>query len=444
MSIISKCHRLGELTAKSGRFIREKGCRAFFYKSRSFVKGYLLRHLVQSTEAAPIQPRTVSELIYFSHDNLQPLLVFRSPDPGRSACLNFVTDALGASLLGGVGTALIIASQYAVRKNMTLRIITRCESALPTDYYEFMKLMHETPPKKVVFWSDSDRDVAGMHKHPLEISDSDEFFTTSWWTTSAVRVAETGCKVFYLVQETEDFFYPYDDMRLWCSWQMNSTDVCYLVNSHWLWDYFKNTYPLICANGTWFEPAFPRFLYHPQPSAASGKHKLFFYARPNHFRNLYLTGLKVLEEAVLRGILDPEQWEICLAGDRNEKVVFAGGVTPELLGKMTWREYVDFLATVDVAFSLVNAPHPGYLLLESLASGCVCVTNSFENTKDRPLCKNIIARELSIDALCDGLREGVKLALDDQTRRKNFEELSLPSVWSDTLKETLGFMERFG
>jgi len=38
----------------------------------------------------------------------------------------------------------------------------------------------------------------------------------------------------------------------------------------------------------------------------------------------------------------------------------------------------------------------------------------------------------------------VKLALDTPARRRNFEELSLPSDWSETLKDTLDFMEKYG
>ncbi len=433
---------------KSGKVIREKGFRFFIGKSCLFVKKYISRHFIQPFEAPARsfseQPHSVSEVICHAHGTLQPLSVFRSPDRGRTACLNFVTDALGTSLLGGVGTALILVSQYAVRKNMMLRIITRQEKANPRDYYDFMALMHEAHPKKVVFWSDCGRDDTGRHAHPLEISDSDEFLTTSWWTTAAVSAADTGCKTFYIIQETEDFFYPYGDMRLWCSWQMNSPDVRYIVNSHWLWDYFKVKYPAICAHGTYFEPAFPRFLYRPQTPDAGGKHKLFFYARPNHPRNLYYTGLKVLDEAILRGIIDPDQWDICIGGDACDNIVFAGGVKPEHPGRMTWSEYARFLGKVDLTFSLMYTPHPSYPPLDSLASGCVCVTNSFENKTDCAFGNNIIFRELSLDALCDGLREGVKLALDTPARRRNFEELSLPSDWSETLKDTLDFMEKYG
>lgn len=443
MSIASKWHRLGELKEKSGKVIREKGFRPFVKKACAWLKAFLFRRFGMSPEEALVYPRSVSEMIYRTHENLQPLLVFQSPDRGRPACLNFVTDALGSSFPDKVGTALILVSQYAVRRNMTLRIITRQENANPNDYYEFMKLMHETCPKKVVFWSDFGRNASGRHGHPLEISDSDEFFTTSWWTTSAVRATGTRCKVFYIVQETEVFFYPYGDMRLWCSRQLNCPDIFYIVNSHWLWDYFKNRYPsTVCANGTWFEPAFPRFLYYPRLSAASGRHKLFFSTAPNRSRSLFFTGLKVLEEAVLRGIIDSNQWDICIGGDAYDNMVFPGGMRPEYPGRMTWSEYARFLGDVDVTFSLMSTPYPGYPFLESLASGCVCVTNSFENKKDCPFSKNAIFRDLNIDALCDGLREGVKLALDQQERRKNFEEMSLPSDWSDTLKGTLDFMEQ--
>ena len=442
MSIASKWHRIGELAEKSGKVIRERGFRSFFKKSCFYVKEYCSRRFDRSFGVPLVPPRSVSEMIYIAHENLQPLLVFKSPDPRRPACLNFVTDALGASLLGGVGTALILASQYAARRNMTLRIMTRQEIAKPSDYYAFMDLMHETPPKKVVFWSDCDRDASGRHRHPLEISDSDVFFTDSWWTTSAVRAAETGCKVFYIVQEAEELFYPSGDMRLRCSRQLDCRDVCHIVNSRWLWDYFKNRYPsTVCVNGTWFEPAFPRFLYQPRMPAASGRHKLFFHTNPNHPRNLFFTGLEALEEAVLRGILNPEQWVIYLDGEISDKAGLPEGLAFERLEEMTLADYARFLGEVDMTFSLMCSPNPGYPFLESLASGCVCVTNTFENKKDCPFCKNAIFRDLSVDALCDGLREGVKLALNKQARRKNFKEMSLPSDWSETLKETLGFME---
>ena len=442
MSIASKWHRLGELTKKSGKVIREKGFRSFAGKSCAYLKSFLLRRLGMLPGEAMVRPRSVSEMVCRAHENLQPLLVFKSPDRGRVPCVNFVTDALGPSLLGEVGTALILVSQYAARRNMTLRIITRQKRANPCDYFEFMKLVQEDCPKKAVFWSDCDRDASGRHGHPLEISDSDVFFTDSWWTTSAVRAAETGCKVFYIVQEAEELFYPSGDMRLRCSRQLDCRDVCHIVNSRWLWDYFKNRYPsTVCVNGTWFEPAFPRFLYQPRMSAASGRHKLFFHTNPNHPRNLFFTGLEALEEAVLRGILNPEQWVIYLDGEISDKAGLPEGLAFERLEEMTPADYARFLGEVDMTFSLMCSPNPGYPFLESLASGCVCVTNTFENKKDCPFCKNAIFRDLSVDALCDGLREGVKLALNKQARRKNFEEMSLPSDWSETLKETLGFME---
>lgn len=437
MSFTSKWHRLKELARKSIKMICEGHFFTFIAKFYLFVIRYFFRHeKKQSCEKF----YTVSELIYRTNAILTPLAVFRSPDEcRRTRCLNFVTDALGTSLLGGVGTALILASQYAIKNNMTLRIITRTEEVNAKDYYEFMDLMREALPNKVLFWSDSERE--GMRGRVLEISNSDEFFTTSWWSTAAVSAANTGCRIFYIVQEVEPFFYPHGDLQLWCSWEMAKTDICYIVNSFWLWDYLKDRYPAICARGTWFDPAFPQFLY--RPLTPSGKHKLFFYARPNHSRNLFLTGLMVIEEAFMRGILSPEQWDVYLAGDVCEKVEFAGGIRPQYLGRMKWKEYSQFLGSVDVVFSLMYTPHPSYPPLDSLASGCVCVTNSFENKTSCPFCKNIFFCDLTIDSLCDGLRNGIKLALDRQTRYKNFEELSLPSDWSDTLKKTIDFMENF-
>lgn len=371
-----------------------------------------------------------------------PFCMLRS-DMDIKPRLNFVTDALAKSLLGGVGTALILATQYAVKHNMDLRIITRHAPAAPSDYMNFMEMMHEKTPDTVSFYSDCDRDESGNKDFKLELSEQDIFFTTSWWTTVAVKNMNLNARIFYIIQEVEPFFYPYNDQHLFCTQQLNDDKICYIVNSHYLWDYFKANNPVIVKNGIFFEPAFPQFLYKTNQKSGNKK-KLFFYSRKNHMRNLYYTGLQTLDAALLSKIIDPEEWDIYFAGSNDDICLeFSDGTRPVYLGQMTWQEYADFLSTVDLTFSLMYTPHPSYPPLDTIASGGVCVTNMFLNKKDNPWCKNLIFSELSQNELLETLKRGVALACDDKARSENYNNSTLPASWTETLADTLNFMEHF-
>ena len=409
----------------------------FFY---TFQRGiwWLRKHQWnQEREELPLK-----QYLNLQFPDLQPIFFTRLPESSRKKRINLVTDALGSSLLGGVGTALLLASKFAVRENMSLRIITRLEKANPTSYFDFMRLMHEPTPEKVEFWSDALRSPSGQYSRRLELAEDEIFFTTSWWTTQIVKEMKLPCKIFYIVQEVEPFFYPYNDQHLWCSQLLKDPHIDYLVNSHWLFDYFTMFHPNIVQHGVCFEPAFPRHLYSPKQKKSIGKHKLFYYARQFHPRNLFFTGIKVLDQAINQGIIDTNHWEVCLAGAPiTPSFIFSTGYKPTFMGKMSWAEYSSFLGEVDLTFSLMYTPHPSYPPLDTIASGGVCVTNSFANKTECKFCKNLIFCDLTPESLCNGLAKGIQLALNESERQENFKNSTLPSSWSETLASTLQFMK---
>ena len=347
-------------------------------------------------------------------------------------------------MLGGVGTALILASQYAVNNEMNLMIVTRHSEANPSSYFEFMHLMREQTPNNVFFYSDSNRSELGNMDYKLEVFQDDEFFTTSWWTTKAVKNMHLPNKLFYIIQEVEQFFYPYCDLRLKCSLLSGESGICYLVNSKYLWEYFQREYPRVCEKGCYFDPAFPSFIYTHNKSS-SKKRRLFFYSRSGfHPRNLYYTGLEALDEALKHGIIDPDKWEIVFAGDSElQGIEFADGSRPLFLGQVSWKQYAEFLSTVDLTFSLMYTPHPSYPPLDTLASGGVCVTNKFANKNKSIYGDNLIFADLSIEGLCEGLKAGVALSLNDAQRMSNFRNSTLPRDWKKSLSKTIKFMKDF-
>ena len=172
------------------------------------------------------------------------------------------------------------------------------------------------------------------------------------------------------------------------------------------------------------------------------KHKLFYYARQFHPRNLFFTGITILDQAISQGIIDTDHWDVCLAGAPiTPSFIFSTGYKPTFMGKMSWAEYSSFLGEVDLTFSLMYTPHPSYPPLDTIASGGVCVTNSFANKTGCKFCKNLIFCDLTPESLYNGLAKGIQLALNESERQENFKNSTLPTSWSETLASTLQFMK---
>ena len=228
--------------------------------------------------------------------------------------LNLVTDTIDASsLLGGVATALIVATEFANRYNYELRIITRNTETNPMNYENIMKISGVKPAEKLSFYSDYERFDQSVDFR-MEVGPGDIFFATSWWSAQAIKSTTINPRFFYIIQEVETFFYNYGSERLLCEQIMEDPNIDFIINSHYLHDYFVKNNPNITKHGCYFEPAFPSELYSKRTFMNKNKYKLFFYARPNNPRNLYTVGVELLQKAVDRGVLNLEEWDVYCVG----------------------------------------------------------------------------------------------------------------------------------
>jgi hypothetical protein len=158
-------------------------------------------------------------------------------------------------------------------------------------------------------------------------------------------------------------------------------------------------------------------------------------------RNLYYRGLEALDNAILNGVIDLDEWEIFCVGSNAGKVEFTSGYKPTVVKKMEWSEYTKFLRTVDLGFSLMYTPHPSYPPLDIASSGSVVVTNVFANKVNLDqYSKNIICSELDIDSLVQSLEAGISLAKDIPLRESNYHENRLLRNWNKSFEVAL---ERF-
>lgn len=382
--------------------------------------------------------------------NTQPIDRMVVPSSGNLR-LNLVTDSLGgSSLFGGVATSLVLASRFASDNGMSLRIITRDEPANAVDYYQILQMNAVLPPKDVAFFCDSGRDGNGKATYKLEISEDDVFLATSWWSAEAIRKTTIRKHFYYLLQEVETFFYPHGGEQYLCSKMMEDPNITYIVNSHFLWDYYASeNYSTIMTHGCYFEPAFssaiyeePAFLQHMESNKrATEKYSLFFYSRPNNPRNMFGYGLVILDEAIKRGILDTEEWDIYMVGQDCPDYEFSDGYHAARLGRLSWKEYGKFLSKIDLTLSLMYTPHPSYPPYDAACSGSVVLTNKYMNKSEIPECRNIILSDLDLEEFMQKMEEAISLAKDYPARSNNWKSNAISRDWNKNLEGCLKYMK---
>lgn len=356
--------------------------------------------------------------------------------------LNIVVDGIDeGNLLGGVATALIVATEFANRQDIPLRIITRLKNVNPIHYQTFMQINGMQPAKTVEYYSDYDRDQSGTKSFKLEVSENDIFLATSWWSAKAIERTSLRKRFYYIIQEVETFFYPHGDDHLYCSQVMQNPNIDFIVNSKYLWDYFSKTAPNIVEHGVYFEPAFSETLYQMKALRPKKKHRLFFYSRPNNPRNLFAYGLQLLDYAISTGVLNTKEWEICFVGQNVPEIQFCDGTLPTCMGALTWKEYSEFLNETDLAVSLMYTPHPSYPPFDVAASGGVVVTNACLNKKDFNYCENVLVADLEPERFAQKLAEGIELAKNLEQRTENYHKSTIRRDWHTTLLETIKYME---
>ena len=322
-----------------------------------------------------------------------------------------------------------------------MRIITRTTPVNPLDYKRIVSLNGIKEPEDVSFYTDYDRDINGKKNFKLDVSKKDIFIATSWWSATAISKTNLAERFFYVLQEVETFFYPHGDEHYFCSQVMDKSNIDYIVNSKYLFDYFYENTPNIVNNGIYFNPAFSKNIYKNKNIIEKSKYNLFFYSRPNNPRNLFHYGVHLLDRAFEKGIIDSSEWDIYFIGQDTPEIVFNNRYKPINMGLLGWEQYANFLSDIDLAVSLMYTPHPSYPPYDVVCSGGVVVSNKCLNKKEFPECKNILLSDLEESTFLETIKKGIALAKDIKQRKKNFEESTIPRSWPDTLKDVLLFME---
>lgn len=384
---------------------------------------------------------TAGELRLRRLPSLQPIRTYSIPR-AELPRVNLVTDSIAqGSLFGGVGTGLLLAALLANRLNATLRVVTRTEKPSPENAHQILRAYGVELLNEVQFAFASVPGVA--HEKDggvaLDIHSGDLFVTTSWWTTAACLGGIPARSIIYLLQEDERMFYSFGEERLECERILMNSNIRFIVNTRLLFEHLMASgLGHLAQRGQWFEPAFPPELFHRRTAKLRSKRRFFFYARPNNSRNLFHTGLAVIDRAIADGTLDLERWEIYFVGKDIPAVVLGDGYEPIRCEGLSWKAYAELAGTIDLGLSLMYTPHPSYPPLDLAASGAVVVTNKFGiKTSLTAYSPNILCAELEIEKLVDAIRQGVALAEDDQARTQNFAANGLQRDWETSFEHIL-------
>jgi hypothetical protein len=302
----------------------------------------------------------------------------------------------------------------------------------------------------------------GRESQGLEVSRSDRFIATTWWTAhiagEALRsLGGDSQRFLYLIQEYEPFTFP---MGTYAALAAESYNLPHnaLFSSELLRDYFRRHGIGVYAGGDAsgdeasrsFENAITAL---PPPDAAEfarrDARKLLFYARPEPHaaRNMFELAVLGLGRAVDEGAF-AGGWELNGIGslEAGRRIEIRDGVALKLLPRTGQSGYAELLREHDVGLSLMYTPHPSLVPIEMASAGMLTVTNSFENKTAEALAgisPNLIAAEPTVDGVARALLDAAA-GVEDFERRARGSAVRWSSDWQRSFDDELvGQLRRF-
>ncbi|MCQ8242172.1 hypothetical protein [Rhizosaccharibacter radicis] len=269
----------------------------------------------------------------------------------------------------------------------------------------------------------------------LPLRDGDLFVAYSVW---GLKLARRLChltgspKPFLLAQEHEPIFYANDALKVLCE-EYYRVEHFPIINSHFLLDYLRAHRVGAFARDdvrpdeyAVFEHALQRL---PRQTAvqmaARRRRSVLIYARPEAHagRNLFDVIVLALEDLCAEGAFGPE-WCFDGVGALSDlkDVPLGGGHHVRLHKKMDAPDYARMIGEVDIAISLMSAPHPSLVPFELATTGALVVTNVYENRSAGQLSAisgNIVPCLLGLEGLKDGIRTALRRVDGFVSREKN-------------------------
>jgi glycosyltransferase involved in cell wall biosynthesis len=293
----------------------------------------------------------------------------------------------------------------------------------------------------------------GRESPGIEVSRSDRFIATTWWTAHIARDATRqlgGDRFLYLIQEYEPFTFPMGAYAALASESYTFPHFA-LFSSELLREYFRRheigVYADGAAAGDDLSASFQNAITAVEPPA-SGElarretRRLLFYCRPEPHasRNMFELGMLGLDRALEQGAFGAG-WTFHGIGtvDARRRMTLGSGAALELIPRHDQRGYGEMLRRHDVGLALMYTPHPSLVPIEMASAGLLTVTNSFENKTAEAMSAispNLITVEPSLDGIAAGLLEAAG-RVGDFERRARGSEVRWSRDWRQSFDDQL-------
>jgi hypothetical protein len=364
------------------------------------------------------------------------------PLPGSLGTITlFIPSLQRSSFFGGTATALIFAAKMAEKKSMHIRIVETLVhgQAKSEDLSAFLNsngFKIKTDEIKIV-------NLAGRkynHYGYIEIHPDDVYIASAWWDAYLLERLPLLSKFIYLIQDYEPIFYNNSDHFILSESTYHSDKYIPVCNTKLMYDFMCGKgYANIAKSGVYFEPAIGvREKYGLSLEKKAGqKKRIFVYGRPAVHRNLFYNALESINQAFSTYQLDGNEWEIYMAGqDGVADILLDAGLTAKNLGKMPIEQYYEFARTIDVAVSLMLAPHPSYPPLELASLGATVVTTKYQNKADlQKYSKNIIITDADQAKITECIVKAANVSYNQRIR--NTKNDTITNDWHKALKEVV-------
>ena len=298
--------------------------------------------------------------------------------------------------------------------------------------------------------------VFGRESQGVEVSRSDRFIATTWWSAHIANSAARslgGSPFLYLIQEYEPFTFPMGTYAALAGESYRFPHFA-LFSTELLRDYFRRhsigVYADGAAAGDEASAAFQNAITAIAPSTAAElsrrtSRRLLFYARPEPHaaRNMFELGVLALDRALEQGAFR-DGWDLHGIGtvDSGRRIALGGGAALDLLPRSRQAAYADVLRDHDVGLALMHTPHPSLVPIEMASAGMLAVTNSFENKTAEAMAaisSNLITVEPSVEAIAAALAAAAA-GVEDFERRARGSHVSWSQEWDRSFGDDL--MER--
>jgi hypothetical protein len=281
----------------------------------------------------------------------------------------------------------------------------------------------------------------GREAGGLEVSRTDTFVATTWWTAHIAQAALRSVKAerfVYLIQEYEPFTFPMGTYAALASESYTFPHAA-LYSSELLRQYFLQH--RIGSAGDRLSVSFESAITAVEPAAdLAGRRsrRLLFYARPEPHaaRNMFELGVLALSRALERGAFAGYELHGIGTVRTGRRLHLGGGDWMQLLPRAGQADYGALLRDHDVGLALMYTPHPSLVPIEMAAAGMLAVTNTFENkTADAltAISPNLVAAEPTVESVADALCAAAGAAGDADARVRGSAVR-----WSRDWDESLG------